>query len=138
MRRQEAQREPSSQGLTADQRATVLHAVRRRMTRVAPALMTGEGECFGSASSVDWNLDGIVDIARRTTAERLEPYVTQVLNDVCPGCPNQLPSGRCPLREIEQCVLCRYPGAVFGAVRDVLEEIGDPQYLAGHEGDVSS
>ena len=121
-------------GLAPAQRRRVLGAVERKLTRVAPAMAVGDPEHCG-ASSVDWNLDGIVEIARRTTAERVEPYLTQVLNDVCPGCANQLPSGRCPLREIGQCVLCRYTGVVFGAVREVLEEIGDPAYLARYGGE---
>jgi hypothetical protein len=77
----------------------------------------------GNPAFFDRYLDGLVTIARRSTASQLECYLSQILDNVCTRCPYQQHSGFCPLRHAGVCPLFCYAGPVLGALRRTLDEI---------------
>ena len=86
----------------------------------------------GGVLEVEQHLDQLVDIVRRTTARRLEPYQLQILEDICARCPHQESCGYCSLRKIHQCVLYECASALVEGIAAALVEIEDPDYLEAH------
>ena len=114
--------------LTPDQRERVLAAVYRDLFVSCPA---GKGEVRtpDGAAVIETHLDALVDIVRRTTAEAIEPYLAEFLDDICSKCPHQHVSGYCPQRSAGPCVLFRFAEPIVGAVGRALREIGDEEYV---------
>jgi hypothetical protein len=77
----------------------------------------------GNPVFFDRYLDGLVTIARRSTATQLECYLSQILDNVCSRCPYQQHSGFCPLRHAGVCPLFCYAGPVLDALRRTLDEM---------------
>jgi len=115
--------------LTPEQRHRILESVYRELFATGPA---GEGELAVSEESavLETHLDALVDIVRRSTAMAIEPYLVQILDDVCSHCPHQTVSGYCPQRVAGPCLLFRFAEPVVRGIRRALEEMGDEQYLA--------
>lgn len=64
------------------------------------------------------NIDGIIDIVRSVSSDRIEPYVDRVRETVCRKCPMQDESGQCCLRDRVDCCL----DALFVLVVTIVEE----------------
>ena len=85
----------------------------------------------GGLADLDMHLDELVPIVRWSTATRIEPYLAQILDDICAKCPYQQASGYCPPRHEGNCTLYRYAGPIVAAVRRALREIDIERRLAG-------
>src|SRR5215207_10100514 len=59
----------------------------------------------GGIVEVEKHLDQLIEIVRRTTAAQIEPYLVQILQDICQTCSHQEASGYCSLRGIRQCTV---------------------------------
>ena len=77
----------------------------------------------GNPAFFDRYLDGLVDIASRTTASQLECYLSHILDNVCSCCAYQQHSGFCPLRHAGVCPLYCCAGPVLDSLRDALNEM---------------
>jgi hypothetical protein len=77
-------------------------------------------------------IDDLTDIVRRSTATHVEAYVSQIMDDICPQCPHQEPSGYCRLRNKGGCVLCRFTMTIIEAIADALIKMNDYQYVINH------
>lgn len=84
----------------------------------------------GNLTDLDQHLEELVPIVRRTSATRIEPYLAQILDDICTKCPYQQPSAYCPLRHDGNCLLYRCAGPIVAAVRRALCEIDIGRGLA--------
>ena len=115
--------------LTPEQRGRILAAVYRELFVSCP-LEAGELRTIQGAAVVESHLDSLVDIVRRSTAVTREPYLAQVLDDVCSKCPHQVASGYCAQRAAGPCVVFRFGGAIVTAIARALREMGDEAYLA--------
>jgi hypothetical protein len=119
--------------LSPAHRSLVLHAVLDAVARASPgAFSQGAWDRPGGAGEIDKHLDQLVEIVRRTTATRIEPFQVQVLDDICSTCPHQLPSTHCPLRFARQCLLYQNIAEAVEAIADGLHEIGDARYYEMH------
>jgi hypothetical protein len=120
---------PRDTSLTPQQRTYVIDAVRRALAESHPEIMH-EGP--GGANELAGHVDALVEIVRRTTADRVEPYTAQIMDDVCPHCAHQEKSGYCALRAPgpEQCALSRCTMTIVHAIADALRDMGDPVYVA--------
>lgn len=117
-----------------EQRESVLDALRKTLTLVGPDLGVSEVDegYAGDAGEVYRNVDQLIAIARRTTADFVEPYMAQIQEEICTGCPHQFASGHCPLRQYRMCTLDRTVMPVFEAIAGALEHAGDPEYCQTH------
>jgi len=120
--------------LTAPQRGEILASVYRALSEAAPELFQGPQMVLrpGGPLELPARLDAMVEIVRRTTADRVEPYIAQMLDGICAHCPRQQTSGFCPLRYDKSCVLFRCAGPIVKAIGQALWEMDDPEYLANH------
>jgi len=93
-------------------------------------------DLFGSdeqtTAMFDRHLDALVDIERRTKSDRIEPYLAQLLDEVCGACPKQDRSGFCPLRYEGTCVIFAHAQPILRCIALALEQIRDPEYLVNH------
>ena len=123
-----------AQPLTPDQRNHILARVYRDLFLYCPA---GEGELRtpAGAAVIETHLDDLVNIVRRSTAATIEPYMAQILDDVCAKCPHQTVSGYCPQRTAGPCVLFRLAGPIVRAIGRTLLEMGDEEYLRQRSAD---
>ncbi len=64
------------------------------------------------------NLDRIIEIVRSESADRIEPYVARLREQVCRHCGMEDENGRCELRDRVDCCL----DAFFVLVVQVIEE----------------
>ena len=124
--RQDMASEPP-QPLTAEQRNRILAVVYRELFLSCPAT-EGELRTREGAGVLETHLDALADIVRRSTAETVEPYLAQILDDVCSKCQHQTVSGYCPQRA-GPCVVFRFAEPVIRAIGRALREMGDEQYL---------
>ncbi len=98
-----------------------LHGTLKRATpNVSEKLIS---QPAGDPAFFDRYLDGLLDIARRSTASQMECYLSQILDKVCSCCPYQQHSGFCPLRGAGVCPLYCYAAPVLAALRKSLEEM---------------
>ena len=115
--------------LTADQRDQILTAVH---AAVRSSHSPGEADArpVEGAETIDTHLDALVNIVRRSTAQTIEPYLAQILEDVCCRCRHQSVSGYCPQRAAGPCVVFRFVAPIVRAIQGALHEMGDEEYLA--------
>jgi hypothetical protein len=76
----------------------------------------------GNPVFFDRYLDGLVQIARRSTASQLECYLSQILDNVCACCAYQQHSGFCQLRHANVCPLYCCAGPVLESLNRALKE----------------
>jgi hypothetical protein len=121
----------ASPDLTLEQRSRLLASVYRELW-----LSCRAGEATGGtradAERIEFHLDPLVEIVRRSTAERVEPYLFQVFEEICPNCLRQTVSGYCPLRHSGECALFARMDAIVNGIANVLRETRDTSYLAAH------
>jgi hypothetical protein len=84
-----------------------------------------------AADAMESHLDALVGIVRRSTAQKVEPYLVQILDEICPKCQNQTVSGYCPLRHSGECLVYGQAAVLIKTISRVLGEIPDPHYW-GH------
>lgn len=118
-----------AQLLTSEQRDRILATVYRELFLSCPA-RGGELRTREGAAVLETHLDALLEIVRRSTAEAVEPYLSQILDDICSKCPHQTVSGYCPQRTAGPCVVFRFAEPVVRAIGRALREMGDEQYLA--------
>lgn len=125
----------STSDLKEGERRLILSEIHEALRQSCPHLLERSG-CLPqpSLAEVDKHLDELVLIVRRSTATRVEPYLAQILDDICPHCPQQQPIGYCPLRHQGDCILYRCAGAIVAAVRRALREIEIERGLMGSMG----
>lgn len=95
-----------TQPLTAADRSELLG-------RIQSAVQTAEPEVGADAQQagpisvekLSPHLEDMIHITRRSSADRIEPYLAQMMEDICGRCPAQESSGFCPLRESGGCIL---------------------------------
>lgn len=110
--------------LTAAEHRLLLSEVHEALRQECPdALERSRFVPKGSLADLDQHLEELVPIVRRSSATRIEPYLAQVLDDICAKCPYQQPSAYCPLRHDGDCILYRCAGPIVAAVRRALREI---------------
>ena len=89
----------------------------------------------GGITAIDTHLDQLVEMAREMTANRIEPYLARIIDDVCSRCPEQHANGYCPLRHDNSCVLFGEARIIFEVIDSALRNIGDEEYLRRHPTD---
>src|SRR5690349_6668399 len=102
----------------------------RMMSAIREALKPAEAGKFQSEVwlrsqslwPVEKHLDALVEIVRRSTAQNIEPYLAQVLNEVCSTCPLSQPSMFCQKRYEGDCILFRNARAIFSTIAAVLQD----------------
>ncbi|HEY8747636.1 MAG TPA: hypothetical protein VIM11_06670 [Tepidisphaeraceae bacterium] len=77
----------------------------------------------GGLAQLDHHVNELIPIVRRSTATRLEPYLAQILDDICTRCPLQEPSAFCALRHEGTCIFFKRAGTIVAAVRRALREV---------------
>lgn len=121
--------------LTAAEHRLLLSEVHEALRQECPhALERSRFVPKGNLSDLDQHLEELVPIVRRTCATRIEPYLAEILDDICTKCPYQQPSGFCPLRHDGDCILYRCAGTIVAAVRRALREIDIGRGLLGRKG----
>ena len=124
--------ESSVCNLTAAERRLLLDEVHDALRQDCPDVLNRSKSLpRGGLADLDKHVEELVRIVRRSTATRIEPYLAQILDDICAKCPYQQPSAFCPLRHEGTCMLYRCPGPVIAAVRRALREIDIGRELAG-------
>ena len=119
--------------LTEDQRARVLAAVVHALQPVAPELFTAKNAPnAGGSRGILAHLDELVDMVRRTKDDHVEPYLIQILDDVCPHCPSQGPTGYCGLLHARKCAIYQHAAPIVHAIGEALRSMGDPEYVECH------
>lgn len=119
--------------LDAAGRELVMNSIRHALLVVAPEWTRPEEyNRPGGLHDLEEKLDALIELARRTDSDRVEPYLAQILDDVCPHCKNQRASAYCPLRHSGDCVLYACAGPIMWAIRGALRRLRDPAYLATH------
>jgi hypothetical protein len=107
-----------------------VHETLRQECREALRQATALG-AEGSLAELDGHILELVPIVRRSTATRVEPYLAQILDDICAKCPHQDHSEFCALRYCGNCLLYRCAGPIVAAVRRALREIDIGRGLSG-------
>ena len=123
----------SSQPLTSARRSQVLAKVREALRAAHPELFEDQRlKKPGGIAGVERHLDGLVEIVRRSTADRIEPYLAQIIDQICSHCPNQRVSGHCPLRLSGRCATYRDARIIVNAIAGALRDMLDAEYWANH------
>jgi hypothetical protein len=123
--------------LNADQRSKVLAAAQGALQTACAKQLESDTELLDHPRGLvhlEKNLDALIAIARRTTSQRIEPYLVQLLEDICDHCPSSLPTGHCPLRRTGACLLYQNAEPIMKAISGALGEVGDREYLEKHPG----
>ena len=124
----------TSPPLTAAERRLISLEVREALERdYRNVLRQSNFVPKGNLADLDQHLDELVPIVQRTTADRIEPYLAQIMEDICTRCAYQQPSAYCPLRHEGNCLLYRCAGPIVAAVRRALREIDIERALAGRK-----
>jgi len=119
--------------LDAAGRQLVMDSIRHALLVVAPEWTRPDDyDRPGGLHDLEQKLDALIEIARRTHTDRVEPYLGEILDDVCSHCQNQRTSAYCPLRHSGNCVLYACAGPIMWAVGGALRRLRDPEYLATH------
>jgi len=121
-----------SRTFTQDERTRMLAAIDRVVQLACPEAFTGDLCKPGGVGRIANHLDALVEIVRRTTATAAEPYLWQVLEDVCDYCDVQDPSCHCPLRHRNLCVLYKCVPGITQAIAAELIAMNDEAYLRLH------
>jgi hypothetical protein len=119
--------------LPPEQRQRVLAAVWSTLRATEPLLFAQDRiHAAGGILTLDAHLDELVDMSRHMTADRIEPYLATIIEDVCARCPEQHSEGHCPLRQRDLCVLFSHARRILETIDSMLRALRDPDYLAVH------
>lgn len=125
--------------LQGEQRQKVLAAVWNVLRAERPHLFEQNRlQQPGGIMSLDAHLDTLVDMCRQMKADRIEPYLARIIDDVCSHCGQQNASGYCALRHSGACVLFSHARMILEIIDGALREMKDPEYLALHDSAVAS
>jgi hypothetical protein len=123
-----------SQPLPPEQRQLVLAAVWNALRRLEPRLFDDERVRAPSGIlALDTYLDNLVDMSRHMAADRIEPFLAAIVEDICAECPRQDATAHCPLRRQDQCVIFTHARSIIEAIDRTLHQLGDPVYLAARQ-----
>jgi hypothetical protein len=107
--------------LSRDDRVRIREAIHRALRQKCPDLFeSGAADHAGGLEDLDAHLDDLVAIVQGTTATRIEPYLAQILDEICSKCGHQAPSGYCALRQRELCLLYAQAPAIIRAIASEL------------------
>jgi hypothetical protein len=109
--------------LTVAERRSLLAEVHEALGLEAREVLQKAEAQPGGLAGLDRHVEELVPIVRRSTATKIEPYLAQIQDDICPHCPQQQPSAFCSMRHEGNCVFYRYAGTIVAAVRRALCEI---------------
>ena len=124
----------ASEPLQGEQRQKVLAAVWNVLRASRPELFEPQRlNQAGGIMALDPHLDTLVEMSRQMTADRIEPYLARIIDDVCARCAEQDASGYCPLRHVNSCVLFSHARLILETIDAALFELRDPAYLASHD-----
>jgi nucleotide-binding universal stress UspA family protein len=111
----------------------VIRAIERGLrAKCSDVFCAAASEAPGGLFELYSHVDELVQIVRRSTAGEIEPYLAEILEDVCSNCTHQDASGYCPLRKAGRCALYAHAGAVIEAVARALGELHDEPYEGVH------
>ena len=113
-------------------RKRVLDDIERDLRAVASGLFNDPQRPGGPMAEVTRHLDGLVDIVRRTTATRIEPYLAEILDDICTHCEFEQPSQFCARRDEGKCVLFSHTRTIVDAIARALRDTEDFEYWWNH------
>jgi len=123
----------ASKPLQGEQRQKVLAAVWNVLRANRPELFEqARLNQPGGIMTLDTHLDALVEMSRQMTADRIEPYLARIIDDICGHCAERDASGYCPLRHVNSCVLFSHARLILETIDAALFELGDPEYLASH------
>ena len=124
----------ASTPLQGEHRQKVLAAVWNVLRAQRPELFELERlKQPGGIMTLDAHLDALVEMSRQVTADRIEPYLARIIDDVCARCAEQDASGYCPLRHVNSCILFSHARLILETIDAALSELRDPEYLASYE-----
>jgi len=109
--------------LTAAERRLLLAEVHEALGQEPFEVLQKAEAQPGGLAVLDRHVEELVPIVRRTSATTLEPYLAQILDEICNHCPQQHPCAFCSLRYEGNCVFYRYAGTIVAAIRRALREI---------------
>ena len=127
--------------LPPEQRQRVLAAVWSMLRTIDPPLFDRQRiGAPGGIMTLDDHLDELVDMSRNMTADRIEPYLAAIIEDVCARCPEQGAAGHCALRQHDSCAVFAHARRILETIDSMLRTLEDPVYLAVHgfAGDASA
>jgi hypothetical protein len=101
------------------QRMAVLAAIRNAIVAEQAGMDTNVDEI---AARIERDLGKLVEIVRRTNSRRIEPYLAQILDEICPDCSSQCVCGHCTLRHEGQCYLYRHADVLIQAIESALAD----------------
>ena len=106
----------ASEPLQGEQRQKVLAAVWNVLRASRPELFEPQRlNDRGGVMALDAHLDTLVEMSRQMTANRIEPYLARLIDDVCVRCAES------------------HARLILEMIDAALIELGDPAYLASHE-----
>jgi hypothetical protein len=119
--------------LNSRQAPIIIDAIYEALRPIAPQAFGPTGTPLpGTLDELEELIGPLVEIVRRTTAKRAEPYLAQILDDVCTQCPHQQPCQYCPKRGAGRCLLYRHADVVVNAIAAALRCLDDPDYWFNH------
>lgn len=94
------------------------------LAQIRAAIETAADESGGDAmhtlaadlEQIERQLPDLLRISRRTSADNIEPYLNQIMEEICSKCPAQQCSGFCPVRNEGGCILFRNPRLVINVI----------------------
>src|ERR1044071_2787011 len=101
--------------LDPTQRLEILNAAESALRKACPQAFTPNViNNLGQASMLQRHLDQLIEIVRRTSAQTIEPFLAEMIDDLCSTCAAQEPSAVCPLRLEGKCVLFAHARVMRG------------------------
>jgi hypothetical protein len=122
-----------SSALPSEHRHRVLECAYQAVAREVGRRSADEVEGHSDGVNlIDENLDMLIEIVRRTTATRIEPFRVQIMWDICEKCRYLFPSQYCALRHMKLCLLYAHASVLIEAIAATLRNLNDDEYLATH------
>ena len=118
--------------LAAPERRLILAEIREELQRDAQDLLKRVGPNVPAGlAHLEANLEHLVAIVRRSSATHVEPYLSQIHDDICARCEHQERSAFCPVRHKNECILFCGAGPIVAAIRRALREIDIEHEISG-------
>ncbi len=112
-------------GLSSAQRGKLISDLTEMFQSVDPDVVAkAESANRCGIAEVHAHLEPLVAIVLRTTADQIEPYLYQVMEDICSRCSYCEPSSYCPVRWEGRCVFFQHMMAMVPRVKQSLAKMG--------------